>query len=233
MGSCQEAGGVTAINCFVSPHLIAVATDTLVTDMRTWRATFHVTKVETMPHIGCLLTCKGIARLIPDVCSGLFLSGVRGLDDAVPVASAVCKQTDAAITPLLPQLAPAQRALLDDGAFFLFGWSEKQGRLAGYRFPVRDGFDAYQLGDGCHAHPVLDVRPYAVGADNLAGLVEMVRAQEGSSRHQPESERDHIGGHVIVWTMRNSATGPEFSAKRAVCFAPTAAEPACQPAVRF
>jgi hypothetical protein len=214
VGGGEEVGQVTAVNCFISSDLVAVATDTLMADTGTWRATFHVPKVEAMPHIGCLLTCKGIARLIPDVCSGLILAHARGLDDAVQVASAVCRQTYAAATPLLRQLAPAQRALLDNGAFFLFGWSEKQGKLAGYRFPVSDCFEAHQLGDGCHAHPRLDVRPYAVGADNLAGLVEMVRAQERSSRYQPDIERDHIGGPVIIWTMQNRATGLEFSAKR-------------------
>jgi hypothetical protein len=84
---------MTAINYSLSPTLVALATDTLVTDGRDWWPAFLTPKAAFIPHLEALITCNGMMSVMRDAFNYALSSVADNIEDLTAWLPAICRRS--------------------------------------------------------------------------------------------------------------------------------------------
>jgi len=205
-------------NFSLSPKSVMLATDTLASDVRDWWPSAMASKAAFVPHLGVLITGRAWSDMISACLNYSLFAPVRDVDGLVPAFPSICRQAYREGVALLAAAQPGDSYLSDNAAAInLFGWSNAQQRIVGYRFDGQHDFGPAALPDGIHAHPQFSGFPAPLSEPGPASILrDMAIRQHQLELCRPIEERNAIGGDILIWTLEADAAGKVTSSVRPI-----------------
>lgn len=209
---------MSAINYSVSPSFVAIATDTLVTDVGDWFPFSLTAKAAFIPQLDAVITATAYAALLRNCFNYAQTAPVRDILELAAHLPAICKQTHQEAFAFGQTLHPPEEdfSWTESCAVSLFGWSQKHGRLIGLRFAYANDFAPELLFDGVYTHPHVSDCPSSIARENVQDLCDITRRQQECELRKTPTDRNAIGGDILLWELRANSQREVVSSVRRV-----------------
>jgi hypothetical protein len=181
----------TALNGFVTPSGISLATDTLASGGNDKTPHMFVSKFFLLPHLGVLLCGTGVFQLIRDWFVDLESSLIaRDFDHVSRFAPSLLRALSEKLTSQHQQPVTA--------TIYHFGYSVAMSSHVGLAFDSKQGYEPRVIKDSFFMKPKLEELPTApTNADELPSwYADLMERQRADDLAKPFADRVGIGGEI-------------------------------------
>jgi hypothetical protein len=200
---------LTAINYAINPDYIALSTDTLGTHGLDWYPGVLTTKAELLPHLDAMITANCFSEMLRNCYNQALASPVSDIIELATFLPAVCRQSFAEAMNFSRSIHPPEEdfSWAVDCAVTVLGWSPAHRRLIGLRFPYSNNFEALVLADGVFTQPKVPDAPLRITRDGVDQLCELTKRQQVQEMRRTPTDRNAIGGDIMLYEMAATAGG--------------------------